>query len=1144
MKKLIFNVHKLWLCAVCLCLLVGGQTNLKAQLSCNLIANTKPNSSTINNNIGGDINANLSSLGSNIYNADVVDNWYPVTGNPGYFTAFYNLATTNWLNVNSAIDWELINKPVFYLMCNSDAGPFSFYGCTGMESVGTDVNITKDNFYTFSFNKRSYPWQGDNLQYYSPAYCQTYTSLVVRLTKKAYIFNGIIANGQTPGEYVNFFTPLDDNDNESYQDVYVELNDETGPSFNQIIQCFQATDDWDVLYIYTQRKINNENDCALKDGPISPTDVPGQLMGNALVADIFLYDDAFGEDSDAEYICDQSEVRLEIPAYCSDFNVVNYTWEKYDPNTSTYQALPQYNNQRLIFVAAEDGATYRVHRVFNVLDYPLTVNDCNDYKLFHLVKSSDCAEGVNFLITEDAVINNPITWKQDFGIPANTTITINADFTIPDNVSLNLSGEVLAFGPCGRLIVAPGGTLDADGTIFQSAGNCMWHGIQVRGEGLGTSYNTAAKYGMLDLRNCTISDAIVGVSMSGFPRINYAFANSAIQSSNFQYNAYSDAYTTNTVSNLVYLNSGGTGSVSGGGRATIFETDFVDCLQGVNASYYASDIEKVNISDCHFEGATNLKYPFANQPSEVGVHTQYYRGITVEDQSTFNNLRFGVRGQGVGNMYVRDSYFTNITAAGTSIKGALSAENVKIDDNEYTTCQNAIQCSGGITVEFNTINKGAGSYTAQIQVGIFAHAANGFVYNNYLNDVAAGMVALHNSYNLSVSRNYFGYNKYGLATMGNNKGIHTKCNTFYNSAASWGIYNANSNTNDAFLSTQGVCDYSDQNNPMIDLPLNRFYEDPAYRDINPVNLLSSFDFDYYYPDDLTNPNFTLAGQLQDYQPDMTSYNASYYPEIDILSCQVYSEGLDYQGNGECFLYYLPIDIEDIPDEPVRDRFGHLWVEHYFSQNQGQAAFQLLQAMNTRSSKLFLLDNAIAHNNLTTANSIYNALKPVLDKNTAYIKSFQLALLKKPNLTMSAAQESQLLSIALQNSAAAPWARAYLSALKGYAFAEPAVDLILNQATAKQASQLSAKPALPKHLQLSPNPAQAQVQLYIQAMPPTATDLQVRISDWQGNIYQSLPVAAGQQTLSLSLKAMPPGVYVVQLYQHQNLIAYEKLLVLP
>lgn len=93
----------------------------------------------------------------------------------------------------------------------------------------------------------------------------------------------------------------------------------------------------------------------------------------------------------------------------------------------------------------------------------------------------DCKKPSFYDYTDDFLLPNSITtWTP--GMFSNDELKFTKDLIVPENGTLDVQGIDLKFGPNGRLIVKPGGTIIADNTNFIAACEfSYWQGIELHG---------------------------------------------------------------------------------------------------------------------------------------------------------------------------------------------------------------------------------------------------------------------------------------------------------------------------------------------------------------------------------------------------------------------------------------------------------------------------------------------------------------------------------------------------------------------------------------------------------------------------------------------------------------------------------------
>ncbi|MFZ5553571.1 MAG: T9SS type A sorting domain-containing protein [Bacteroidota bacterium] len=129
-----------------------------------------------------------------------------------------------------------------------------------------------------------------------------------------------------------------------------------------------------------------------------------------------------------------------------------------------------------------------------------------------------CSEILVYDFYEDYIIPATTTqnWNASFPI-GNTTIYFDKNLVVESGATLNITNLTLRFSPDSKLIIEPGGTVNANGSTFTSVEciDAMWLGAEVRGNnGQNQTLNPGGAQGKFILNNCEISNAIDGATVA------------------------------------------------------------------------------------------------------------------------------------------------------------------------------------------------------------------------------------------------------------------------------------------------------------------------------------------------------------------------------------------------------------------------------------------------------------------------------------------------------------------------------------------------------------------------------------------------------------------------------------------------------
>lgn len=347
------------------------------------------------------------------------------------------------------------------------------------------------------------------------------------------------------------------------------------------------------------------------------------------------------------------------------------------------------------------------------------------------------------------------TWGGSFSSPfgSSGTIRIMGDLIIPNGSIIQMRNLNFEFGPNGRIMVEPGGLLSINGCELTGDPVCqtMWQGIRVYRGGNGNGILYSDSY--LD-KTTIISQALIGVLTTNIPvrklstvstqltslPIGSDFSNSSVFGiDNLSSTLFSDIWTHPAM-------------LAGGGKISINSTSFVNCYIGLSLVWNVvlgqilPDAMTDDIDHTEFVKEGTFYYPFNNLPKpEAGIQILNRKQVEVEN-STFQDLRYGIRKNSSSSLFVKGNSFGNCSR-GLSMRNIHGGVNYVLENN-FNDCKVAVQIQDeAIIAARNDINWGNNaSYGIQpdgtfVQsIGFLLFGSAGTINRNKISNVARGVV--------------------------------------------------------------------------------------------------------------------------------------------------------------------------------------------------------------------------------------------------------------------------------------------------------------------------------------------------------------------------------------------------------------------
>ncbi len=416
----------------------------------------------------------------------------------------------------------------------------------------------------------------------------------------------------------------------------------------------------------------------------------------------------------------------------------------------------------------------------------------------------NCDDRINYCY-EGIEISSSATWNSSntpncYNTSGTTELYIENELKIKAGKTLTVSGITLLFGPNGRIVLEEGnGTLHGAQLILESgskltaAADCMWKGIEVRGNKLFSSNNSRqaklivesgvliehahtgillGKWNSIYYSTCGEPTWSIGQSpfdLSGSGGVlecnNATFQNNAID---IRFAPYPKFLNSSRIENCSYHN--GSGFLGGALRDKRY-------LLSGSPLYFVSPFfappnalqrSSVAIYDWNNYGITIFGNSFENY--QQGIYAVDARKLVV-DNCTFEDLLYGIRSEFTKSAIKYNGTFTENSFL--NVEGQISLKGGRYD-----------VISGN---SFNKIGSTSGNQTDNF-VGIYFNNSTGYkVVDNQFYELTYGINGINSGINsgsfigYQTSGNVFNTTKWPVGLLFNNSGLQLKCNIFNNS---------------------------------------------------------------------------------------------------------------------------------------------------------------------------------------------------------------------------------------------------------------------------------------------------------------------------------------------------------------------------
>lgn len=573
-------------------------------------------------------------------------------------------------------------------------------------------------------------------------------------------------------------------------------------------------------------------------------------------------------------------------------------------------------------------------------------------------------------------------------------ITVNYDIIVPDGVTLGLNEIDISFAPNARILVQRNGQLFTDGTpttptLLHGLEPCqtVWQGIQVEGPpNAGVRSNTAfgVNYGLFtDVGITTIQDAIIGIAAMPLPLMDITNLNLSQIALNLLPNVNGFVPTLTSVYLTPYVNAPLAHQNAGGVIKTTKGLRLIDCLQGINLSWYdnlpyQSD-QVSSITYTSFE-SYGLVYPFSvispnTINAEAGVHLNRYSHLHI-NKNTFNHLKYGIRGISATNLNIDYNTLTN-NPIGISLLNGFGApldDNVIVAFNQLENNPIGMQFGGvgGLLVTENNINSGT-LFTGlnNNPIGIFFRGCDFAATNNHLYNLIFGVALMANqTIGSQLCHNDIHTSLLDVWAFGDNNGVGIQKNTFDTYLAAISLQNYTNPLGFTWLDQNGMLSNQGNCDDIIQNPADNTFA--AGQSIIP-DIVSN----------VTQPFTYYCRAATNFVP--TTNNPTTVI-VDFGSCnnvEPYNDECNIDG-----LLLSDTDIKNLTEEAIKEREMRRKLYYYTrEQNNPDAAKLLLEYIDNDAAKRLLIPYYIDKGEYTEAQNKLNQL-PDTRLDDQYYKQIQ------------------------------------------------------------------------------------------------------------------------------------------------------------
>ena len=887
----------------------------------------------------------------------------------------------------------------------------------------------------------------------------------------------------------------------------VFVNDE---KWQRHVRCFTADEDWDRIYIH-------------------PEQAPGHDFIFLVLDQMELQEDEM--ENMTHYACPNEATDI---GFCNEMTDMWFTWET-STDMTNWTAMPAYDGMSEINVTPPGiPIYYRVSRSFNHPNIPHSgvigdVQCAEKQAIITVVESSQCCIdrlkddneidiSSTYTINTISTANNWTPATSPFGNP----IVVDADIVIGSSGLLSITDLTLEFTENGRIIVESGGQLITENTVYQNAcPGIMWQGIRIKGPGSG---NPQPVNGGLSMEDCTLNNAIIGVSSMGIIPMDYATINNFL-------GTYANIEPFTGIEYLTLLHLLFTHSqTTGGGFLDITGTSFNNCFQGINTSWYNTPGSPFNhnvVQNNTFNSSNNLYYPFQTlEQSEAGINAldQYeIAGDGGISGCNFNGVKFGIRAHSVQQqVYVENDF--NDCQMGIVLRDVFDnlGQVSTISNNDFENCWIAVQgVTGTHHIEANEVNtqQTTGNYnsyfsTGQATFGFLMQASEFGIINNTIENVDVGTAVIENNFNPGVIYNniFDDYTYQSVSVNGYHTELDIKCNYF-------GQYTQNAIRLDGWFATGWL-------NQQGDCPgLSQLDDEPQANTFVPNNG-GGYDIERGYD-----------GLVFDYW-DLTATNASLTSNINLEDCGFplpigYCDNFLSQqapGSGKAA---LP-GMANIQGQHLANQV----FAHKLNGNK-EAALALLEGSNSRYALRKLTNYHVAQGNWEKAIELLENL-PLTTAEDNHFRQLNELLLNvskdgRSFVDITDAEEELLLEMAYGETESAYRARNYLYMAKGREF--PLKLPALGKSIHTAGSQ--ALPDAEHKKGFYPNPTSG-ITNFEYELPKNTNGL-LNVYDIQGRLVLSQSLK-GTGTFEWNATSETEGVYIYTYTIDGKIILQDKLLI--
>ena len=258
------------------------------------------------------------------------------------------------------------------------------------------------------------------------------------------------------------------------------------------------------------------------------------------------------------------------------------------------------------------------------------------------------------------------------------------------------------------------------------------------------------------------------------------------------------------------------------------------------------------------------------------------------------------------------------------------------------------------------------------------------------------------------------------------------------------------------------------------------------------------------------------------------------PCLDAIRIQIAQKTVEYTANPTT---QLAGELQNLVTR--REYITSDLIRGYVAINNWTAVETLLNEDMNPSNRRRMVGAKLEQNQFAAANALLQSFPQSTTDDQYFVQVQQInaARLSNPTFALSSTQEATLLGIAESSSQEAGYAQSILGILTGQVFMPKLPDL-----GGERSSSPSGQPALIGALQVSPNPVSDVLEVQVPKQVDRAVSQILELRDMAtGILVQRIRVPDGNN-VSISVQALPSGLYLLSLQEQGIVIARQKIAV--